>query len=240
MVPVAIAECSDIGPAAKMVYIVVANDIRKNKTSQLGHRVIADVTCCGVNTVTRALAKIEALGFLRVKHGLNGRKNTYRLGKLPVPKMGTPQNGDTPKWGRNRPQNGGATVPKMGTKYREEKRRVSKDTPPKKKRTPEEAAKYRALKDAVAAEFYPSGVPRSEGPAFGKIVADYVSVGATPAEIQLRVKRYREGWPSAACTARALVKHWDQFSEDVSKRATDPSRVRAKAGAADKYEVHRP
>lgn len=244
MVPQALAKSTGIGLVAKMVYGVIRYHIGENPTGWPGIGTI----CRAINVPTprriwQAVQKLEATGWLIVKRQSRGRVNHYSLpAKPPTMDESSIVTRDATsivqsKLGTNRLSTMdkssielGTNRPSKRTKKRTKKRTLSARAP----KPPEEAAKFKALKDAIAAEFYPSGVPKSGGAAFGKIVGDYESVKATPAEIQIRAKRYRAEWPTAACTARALVAHWDQFAGGVSKQGGSMTNVPSKA-AQDEY-----
>lgn len=68
--------------------------------------------------------------------------------------------------------------------------------------------------DAVVALFKINPVTKSERTRVGRIVADLKLKNATPAEIGVRIGRYRKVWPTVSCTMEALVKHWDAFAVD--------------------------
>jgi len=229
----------DVSLATKVVWAVIVDAMRGKGFSYPGQRKIAALIGVSINVVCRAVEEIKRLKLLQVEPGGKGKPNVYRL-------ISTVSESTTPvsetKTVQSVSESGGRClrIGDPGASESETKKTNEKTNEKTKTTAPQKPPRKRNLIwDAVEAEFYPSGVPKSHGAAFGKIVADYVSVGATPTEIHLRAKRYREGWPTAACTARALVKHWDQFSEDVSKRDTKTSRVHARAGKYDGLKVHR-
>lgn len=241
---VAIAERADIGSNAKMAYSVIRDAMRQKGESYPGQERIASLIGASVSTVGRAVKELERHGLLQVDRRHLGKFTMYRLPRSPVNMTGqteclTGQNDvrHPSKCHVTPVKMTGGSIPSLLT---DERNRRKKQTPARKKKVaPKKSRKRDVIWDAVEAEFYPSGVPRSQAAAFKLIVMDYESVGATPAEIKIRAKRYREGWPSAACTARALVKHWDQFSEDVSKRDNEPARVRGPAGKYDNLQIRR-
>ncbi len=61
--------------------------------------------------------------------------------------------------------------------------------------------------------------------AFGKTVNDALAAGIVPKEVGPAARRYRERWPSVACTPMALVKHWNTFGPEAH-RLSMPVEVR--------------
>lgn len=55
---------------------------------------------------------------------------------------------------------------------------------------------------------------RSEGGRIAKSVKDLRDVGATPDEVLLRAKKYREMWPNVSVTATALAANWSKLEPD--------------------------
>lgn len=84
----------------------------------------------------------------------------------------------------------------------------------RKTKTGKSAPKVRArclIWDALEAVFYPSGIAPGQRKHVGALVRDFKAKGATPEEIHKRVERYKRAWPDHACTANALMEHWDEF-----------------------------
>jgi hypothetical protein len=76
--------------------------------------------------------------------------------------------------------------------------------------------------DAVATEWFPSGVTKSEQTRVGKIVSDLKAKGVTDAgQITERIAMYRARWPDMDCTPEAIVKHWDQVKRNNSQTISD-------------------
>lgn len=50
----------------------------------------------------------------------------------------------------------------------------------------------------------------------GRIVRDLKALGASPADLDARMARYRVEWPRAECTPEALLKHWERFAMENS------------------------
>lgn len=67
---------------------------------------------------------------------------------------------------------------------------------------------------AVCAIWFPSGVSPTDKTRIGKVVRDLKAHGATPEQIDDRIRRYRAEWPDSADTPEAIVKHWDRFAAD--------------------------
>lgn len=67
---------------------------------------------------------------------------------------------------------------------------------------------------ALAEVFYLSGVAPGQRKHLGTLVRDFKAKGATAAEIELRVGRYKRKWPEMSCTPNALLNHWDEFGPD--------------------------
>ena len=93
--------------------------------------------------------------------------------------------------------------------------------------------------DAVEAVWYPSGVPTGRRTHVGRIVRDFKQINATAETIRQRTEVYRQLWPDMACTAEAVLKHWDQLdgtnrSSRAIRKGKEPSRVRN--GNAAKYD----
>lgn len=67
---------------------------------------------------------------------------------------------------------------------------------------------------------------KAEGSRIGRLINMLVKFQAAPADIAVRLERYRRAWPNAADTPEALVKHWARFGADgtgVKKRNIDYS-----------------
>lgn len=75
-------------------------------------------------------------------------------------------------------------------------------------------------------------VGESECKRVGKWVATLRGKGTDPAEIAVRLARYRAEWPNAADTPDALIKHWDRFAEERNGTRAGAGRVNS---AADKF-----
>ena len=71
--------------------------------------------------------------------------------------------------------------------------------------------------DAVCAAFGIKHVAPTDQSRIGKIVRDLKAKGADPADIAVRLDRYRAEWPNAADTPEALVKHWDRFATERAR-----------------------
>jgi len=65
--------------------------------------------------------------------------------------------------------------------------------------------------DAVVETFGLHPVTIGDKKRMGKIVRDLKRRGATADEIKRRHGRYKQEWPTMACTPEALDKHWDRF-----------------------------
>lgn len=89
------------------------------------------------------------------------------------------------------------------------------------------------LWDALAAVFYPTGVPPGDTRMLGRIVADLKAMGAEPGEVTRRCERYLATF-STPLTVHALKKNWNVLSEvECAKRLNanskpddNPARVR--------------
>ena len=81
--------------------------------------------------------------------------------------------------------------------------------------------------DTVAELWYPSGVPKSQTNAVGRIVSDLKSLGATRQTLLERRSRMIAAWTpkGVECTARALVNHWDRFSKDTPTEPECPEWI---------------
>lgn len=80
------------------------------------------------------------------------------------------------------------------------------------------------LWDAICAAFGLSPVTRAECKRVGGIVRDLELKQATPADIAIRLARYRAEWPTVADTPEALLKHWDRFAVP-GKGQSKPGRI---------------
>jgi hypothetical protein len=80
------------------------------------------------------------------------------------------------------------------------------------------AAKPRKRKDdpiwdalMVACAVDTTQIPTSSRGAYNNAVKDLKAIGATPAQITLRARRYRSKWPTASLTPTALVRRWPEL-----------------------------
>ncbi len=77
------------------------------------------------------------------------------------------------------------------------------------------------LWDCVAAIWFGATVKKPQATRVGKVVRDLKAYGATPAELRIRVDRYKTQWPDAECTPEAIVKHWYRFAGATAGAETD-------------------
>lgn len=80
----------------------------------------------------------------------------------------------------------------------------------------------RPIWDAVVSIWHPSGVATNETEELSEIVAGYGTKGATPATIRERADTYRAKWPKIACTAKAVLKNWDQLVPVAKVNPSNP------------------
>lgn len=94
--------------------------------------------------------------------------------------------------------------------------------------------------DAIAAIFFPDGVPESSRTRVGKHVADLTKLGATHDEIRARYDRYRAEWPNVECTPKSLIEHWSRFGPVSPLRPSPGKQPEVRPGsavpAAGKYD----
>ena len=88
--------------------------------------------------------------------------------------------------------------------------------------------------DALCAQFGLNPVTEKDRKWFGRIVADLRIKGATPEEIPIRAKRYREVWPNVSRTLNALENHWDELSAENWKRLVGQRESTAARQASDR------
>jgi len=88
------------------------------------------------------------------------------------------------------------------------------------------------LWDALCAAFGLDPRTKGERSRVGKVVRDLGQKGALPAEVAVRLARYRREWPSAADTPEALLKHWDRFAKEPSD-GRRPSEGVGRAGRVE-------
>lgn len=68
---------------------------------------------------------------------------------------------------------------------------------------------------------------RSARGSLGKAVAELRQAGATPDEVLVRSRRYREEWPDAELTPLALAKHWPRFAAPRKRTPAPSSNLQA-------------
>jgi hypothetical protein len=97
--------------------------------------------------------------------------------------------------------------------------------------------------DAVVAVFFADGVPEGMRSTVGKLAAGFKKLGATEDEIRKRRTRIRDAWGAGTDTARSVLNHWGEFTEDArpgsGKPHDSPARVRAKPGKYDNLKITR-
>ena len=71
--------------------------------------------------------------------------------------------------------------------------------------------------DAVAVAWFGGKVAEPDYARVGKIVRDLKAHEATPADIPLRIGRYRAEWPAVECTPESMVRHWSRFAQPTPK-----------------------
>lgn len=77
------------------------------------------------------------------------------------------------------------------------------------------------VRDCLAAEWWPDGVPESSGSKFGMVVRDFKALGATPDEIVARRKVARSRWGEGMDTATGVLNQWAQLAPPP-KRVVEP------------------
>jgi hypothetical protein len=55
--------------------------------------------------------------------------------------------------------------------------------------------------------------PEHDQKRIGKVAQDLAARGATPEELETRLRRYRAEWPAMEATPEALAKHWTRFAD---------------------------
>jgi hypothetical protein len=238
--PWAILERTDIGLTAKVVLTVLLDAKRRKKEPFRSGQYIAELIRVSPNTVSRCLAELERAKMLQLDRRGLGNFTTYTIPEW-VTKM-VSQSSPPSGVGHQNGEPGSPKCVAMGhqngepNRIRVKKKRIEDSCAgPQKKQT----RKRDVIWDAVVSEWFPSGVPTSNRSRVGKVVRDLKELKATPKDLAVRIRRYKAGWPEAVCSPEAIVKHWDQFLEDVSKRDKKPSRVHARPGKYDGLKIHR-
>jgi hypothetical protein len=54
---------------------------------------------------------------------------------------------------------------------------------------------------------------KSQRSRVGNVVRDFLVLGATKSDIQLRRENFRRRWPDADDSPEAIIKHWDKFGQ---------------------------
>lgn len=82
--------------------------------------------------------------------------------------------------------------------------------------------------DAICETWGMKPITKADCSRMGRLARDFRLKGATPAELRVRLDRYRLAWPQAADTPEALLKHWDRFSTAPATRPANnnPARIR--------------
>jgi hypothetical protein len=220
-----VADRTDLSPIAKVLYAMVVDHMDTNGQAWPGYRRLGREAGCHIETVHRAIHDLEAAGLLVVeyragKHGCN----RYALG-VGVRTAQAPAQTE-----HQRPRKPNTSVRILRSQAPAQAEQTQTYEPDLLNQTQEAlTAKAKGVRktrppdpvwDAVAATWYPSGIPPSQKGAIGKIVKDFKALGATPEEIAKRKARHESEWPKVTCTPRSLVKHWDQFREGTGESAT--------------------
>lgn len=66
-----------------------------------------------------------------------------------------------------------------------------------------------------------TGIPKSARGAYNTAVADLRQISATPAQITLRARRYRQRWPNASLTPTALARRWGELADGTRDSPAD-------------------
>ena len=150
---------------------------------------------CSTRAVTRATAELVDVGAVVVRKRLNDRgeqtSNEYVL-------MATPESNriDTPVQG-------------VGTPVSNNNDTLSND-----KKMPAFPKEQTQPMYAVFVELFGTPVGSMQA-AFGLTVNEALAAGIRPDEVGPAARRYRERWPSVACSPMALVKHWNTFGPEA-------------------------
>lgn len=72
---------------------------------------------------------------------------------------------------------------------------------------------FDAVWNYVVATWFDGVAAKPHRAMIGRIVHDFVDLGAMPDEIAWRRKNYIATWPQMECSPTALVKHWHRFKK---------------------------
>lgn len=103
------------------------------------------------------------------------------------------------------------------------KRREKKTLPDKPAENAQSPRKPNLLWDALAAMFYPTGVPPGDAKMLGRIVADLGAMEADPSEVPRRCERYLAMF-TTPLTVHALKKNWNVLSESECAKRTQANQ----------------
>lgn len=86
-------------------------------------------------------------------------------------------------------------------------------------------AQRNALWDALCSAYGLKPASKNECSRIGALVTQLEAYGATPADIPIRIKRYRAKYPTMSNTENALVKHWPHLATGPKSVASDTAKA---------------
>ena len=234
---------TDIGLPAKVVYGVILDAMRDKQQAWPGLRGMAAAIGSSVTTVRKAIAQLKAVGLLLILPRTHGQGTLYRLpdGVHPVSTVDESASvhpcaqGVHPVSTQARPQ----VAPK---------RQTNEKTKPNKVRTEKVPDSWEAVEALLPGDSPLKTHRFREAWEAWAVYRREIHKKLTESTVRAQIKKCAK-WAGKygldkviGAIERAIEKGWTGFFEPdkESKCATDPSRVRAKAGAVSKYEVHRP
>ena len=227
-VPKALLKRKGLSATTKLVYGCIVDRMNDDGEAWAGIRKIAADVGCQPCTVLDSIARLETEGLLQVTRRPSGRSSIYRLppgqpeGARKTKALGKPGRSENHKRGDRRTRTEALGKPEPN------------ETDPLNKTQGKRARgdSRNVIWDVVCDMFSLHPVTEDDRKRVGKVVRNLKAKGATPDEIKIRVNRYRERWPRVASTPEAVVKHWDEFSQDQphGDHSANAARVAAPAG----------
>lgn len=200
-------------PAALMLYVVyLAHANGKSWESYVGEGRIIAQTGMDSSTVTRARRELEAARLI-VDTGRNKKGcKVYRIEHCPPQPCGESKD-HAPAPVRGAPRSAPRTRARKPPAPVRDIQSTEQSTPKRAARARTEGKAGDGLWEAICNAFELKPVTDADRKRVGRIVHDLGLKGATPADVPVRLDRYRRQWPNAAATPEALLKHWDAFAK---------------------------
>ena len=144
--------------------------------------------------------------------------------------------GDTPETpegpaGESRGRNVGASERRSVGSVGDESPKKPARKPPK---NHDHQQLFQALAKACGVD--PSKVPRSEGSKYGKCAKELHEISATPRDVLVKARRYRELWPQVSLTPTALVNQWGQVDAKPGRDNVPDDACRDCGQQLDKHD----